>query len=65
MCLGKKIKKLRNQLGLPQTEFAKLLGLNQIRVSQFERGYCYPRYEVLKKMHALIKKNKLNIDLLD
>ena len=36
--IGRRIQELRKQRGLSQTQLAKILGLNQPRVSQYERG---------------------------
>lgn len=44
------IKKLRNQLELTQTEFAKLLGTTQITVSAWENGKCPDYIERLAQM---------------
>ena len=38
-----KVKALRDHLGLTQTEFAEELGTLQQTVSQWERGYHYPK----------------------
>lgn len=44
------IKKIRKELGLTQTQFARILGVHQTAVSQWETGRTKPETEVLARM---------------
>lgn len=45
-----KIKELRHEKGLTQSELATLLGVNQTAVGKYERGELEPNIHTLKKL---------------
>lgn len=47
---GEKLRMLRQQRGLTQTELANLLGTNQSHVGKMEKGTRSPSVEVLMKL---------------
>jgi len=52
------VKKLREELGLTQKQFAELLGVNQSQISRWERqGYVPKRVE--KCLQLLIKLREI------
>lgn len=58
--LGRKLKELREERGLTQREAARLLGISNTRLSEYELGYtrttgrpATPNRELLAKMAAL------------
>lgn len=50
MTMGERIKKLRIACGYTQIEFAKMLGITQAQVSQYESDTNTPRPSMLKKI---------------
>jgi repressor LexA len=50
MSLAKKIKMIRNNAGMTQEEFGKVLGLSAMAVSQWENGRAKPRMGSLQKI---------------
>ena len=48
--ISKKIKELRNNYNISQTELALKLNVNQTLVSQWERGICEPSIGCLRNM---------------
>lgn len=50
MTIGEKIKYLRGQKGITQTEFARLTGIHQVSLSKYEKGKMIPRPDQLKKI---------------
>lgn len=49
MSLGDRLRKLREQKGLTQTEFAARLKIPNQNVSNYERGFRQPDYETLQR----------------
>lgn len=50
MTIGEKIKYLRKQKGLTQTEFARLTGIHQVSISKYEKDKMIPRPDQLQKI---------------
>jgi transcriptional regulator with XRE-family HTH domain len=48
--LGKKLKILRKNKGLKQSELAVVLGVSRSQVSHYEQNAGFPSYDVLTKM---------------
>ena len=58
--------KVRKELGINQTEFAKLCGIGSIQmVSQYETGRTLPKLEVVMKVIEVAKENAIDITLDD
>ncbi len=51
--LGKKIKKLREEMGLTQTQIADYLAVDQSYISKFEKGERVMNADILSKLAAL------------
>lgn len=51
--MGAKLKMLRQEIGLSQTQVAKRIGVTVSAVSSYEAGLRYPSYKVLIKLAAL------------
>lgn len=51
--MGTKLKALRNENGLTQTQVAKRLGVAVSAVSSYESGVRYPSYSVLIKFSRI------------
>lgn len=51
--MGTKLKALRNENGLTQTQVAKRLGVAVSAVSSYESGVRYPSYSVLIKFSRM------------
>lgn len=51
--MGTKLKTLRNENGLTQTQVAKRLGVAVSAVSSYESGARYPSYPVLIKLSRM------------
>ncbi len=58
---AKKLKLLRNQKNLSQTEFGKLIGYHYTHVCRFERGDSLPSIDGIKR---IAKKLKVSVDYL-
>ena len=54
MTMGERIKKLRIARGYTQIEFAKMLGITQAQVSQYESDINTPRPSMLKKIAKVL-----------
>jgi transcriptional regulator with XRE-family HTH domain len=52
---GKRLRRAREDLGLSQEELAELLGSNQERVSDYERGKTLPKMELLLKLTDVLR----------
>lgn len=72
--MGAKLKALRNENGLTQTQVAKRLGVAISAVSSYESGVRYPSYPVLIKLsriyhvstdYLLGVKSKETVDISD
>lgn len=50
MSLGKRIQERREQLGLSQAALAKLLGVSQSTIGNYEAGISFPREEVMLRL---------------
>ena len=58
--------RVRKELGINQTEFAKLCGIGSIQmVSQYETGRTLPRLEVVMRVIEVAKQNNIDITLKD
>lgn len=57
----KKIKKIRLSKGLNQKEFAEVLGVSIVAVSQWETGTREPRPNNIKKILAYCKENGIKV----
>lgn len=53
MNMGEKLKTLRVEMGLTQTQVAKRTGVVVSAISAYESGMRYPSYKVLIKLAAL------------
>lgn len=67
MCMinRKKMKELREEMGLSQAEFAKKLGVSTSTVNNWENGNSNPKDEAVEKMCLLLKINKDEIEVQD
>ena len=54
----KTIKKVRNDLGLTQEEFARLLGVTVGTVNRWENGAFSPSKLAISKINSLAKEGK-------
>lgn len=59
------IRKLREQLGYTQEEFAKILGTRQVSISSWERGRCKPMTPNALKIIKLAGKHSIKVTLED
>lgn len=50
MELGKELERARKESGVTQKELAKMIGLNQTRISEYEVGKRKPKLEMLIKI---------------
>jgi len=50
MNIGIKIKKIRTENGITQTELAKVLGVGKTTISNYETGYSTPDASILKRL---------------
>jgi len=55
--LGQKIKKLRLEKGLKQEELAKVFGVSEDMVRNWEKGRTRPLGEYLRRIEGIIEKN--------
>jgi transcriptional regulator with XRE-family HTH domain len=60
--LGDRLKLLRKQLGLKQKEFAEVLGVRNVSISEYERNSYTPNYAFL--CHLKEKYPEINLDWL-
>lgn len=56
--LGRTIRYVRGELGLTQTEFGKLMGVDQRRVSNWEQGRSLAAVRVGMKLAALLDRER-------
>ena len=56
----KQIKKIRKQLGLTQTELARLSGVSQSMIAKIERGRIEPSYSVAKRIIIALEESLKN-----
>ena len=56
------IKKIRNQIGITQTEFAKALGVSRQSVNNWERGNFKPTPVAEKIIHDYCKEKNIKIE---
>ena len=59
------IRKLREQMGYTQEEFAKMLGTRQVCISSWERGRCKPSTPNALKIIKLAGKQTIKVTLED
>ncbi|HLE27686.1 MAG TPA: helix-turn-helix domain-containing protein [Anaerolineales bacterium] len=57
---AEKVKALREHMGLTQTAFAEELGTLQQTVSEWERGYHYPKGLSVKMLSLVAEKAHFN-----
>ena len=50
MTIGEKIKYLRKQKGVTQTELAQLTGIHQVSIAKYEKDKMIPQPEQLEKI---------------
>ena len=50
MDIGKRIKKIRSDKGLTQKQLAKIAGVGEMTISQYERGVRQPKVEQLQRI---------------
>ena len=55
MNLGEKIKNAREEMGLLQTDMARLIPMNQSNYSKIERGVQEPSIEQLRRICQILK----------
>ena len=67
MCMinRKKMKELREEMGMSQAEFAKRLGVTASTINNWEKGNSNPKDETVEKMCLLLKINKDEIEVQD
>lgn len=53
--IGSRIRKYREQIGLSQKEFARLIGVSNARVSNWEQGINRPDVDVLADICSTLK----------
>lgn len=53
--LGQRLRRAREDLGLSQEKLAELLGSNQERISDYERGKTLPKMELLLKLTHVLR----------
>lgn len=59
---AKKIKEYRERKFLTQEELAKLLGVNYVTVSRWEKGSFEPNMAMKKKLVGLFKEAGMEVD---
>ncbi len=52
--IGRRIRQLRDSLGLTQTEFARKASLSQAAISQFEEGNRLPSMQAVEKIASAL-----------
>ena len=52
----KKIKKMRQKLGITQTELAKLAGVSQSIITKIEKGKIEPSYSIARKILTILEQ---------
>ena len=52
----KKIKKMRQKLGITQTELAKLAGVSQSIITKIEKGKIEPSYSIARKILSTLEQ---------
>jgi transcriptional regulator with XRE-family HTH domain len=55
MTLGEKIKKLRKEQNISQTDLAEIIGVHQSHIGRYERNESIPTAHVIKKMADKLK----------
>jgi transcriptional regulator with XRE-family HTH domain len=55
MTLGEKIKQLRKERNISQTELAKIIGVHQSHIGRYERDESTPTAYVIKKLAEVLK----------
>ena len=59
------IKKIRINLELDQTEFAKELGVSKSTICKYEKGERTPRFRIARKIKELAEGKSLNVSIED
>lgn len=65
MSIAENIKKLRRDLCLNKTEFAKLLSISRVSVSLYEKGERTPGYPIIRRMLEVANKHKIKLKVDD
>lgn len=64
MILGERIKRIRTFRGLTQRELSLKLGYEErntdVRVAQYESGYCIPKKDTLMEIARILNVNYIN-----
>lgn len=63
MTFGEKIKKIRKEMNLPQSEFAKLCEIAEASLSRYERDEHFPRLDTVFHIANMI--NMTVVELLE
>ncbi|AHX20192.1 MULTISPECIES: helix-turn-helix domain-containing protein [Bacillus] len=58
---AKDIKALRQLMGLPQHEFARLIGVAELTVNKWERGHVQPKRESIQRIESLVGTKNLQV----
>ncbi|MCM1167770.1 MAG: helix-turn-helix domain-containing protein [Lachnospiraceae bacterium] len=59
MTIGEKIKYLRKQKGVTQTELAELTGIHQVSIAKYEKDKMIPQPEQLEKITAALNVSRM------
>ncbi len=63
MTFAEKIKSVRHQSLLSQTDFAKELGVSFSTVNRWETGKSVPNYKAIKKIDGYCRENNIPFEL--
>lgn len=63
MTFAEKIKRVRRQLLLSQTDFASELGVSFSTVNRWENGKTIPNYKAIKKIDGYCRENSIPFEL--
>ena len=63
MTFAEKIKSVRHQSLLSQTDFAKELGVSFSTVNRWETGKSVPNYKAIKKIDCYCRENNIPFEL--
>ena len=59
------IKKIRMNLYLERSEFAKLLNISTVSIFNYENGKRFPKLKIIKKIQDIATKNGMNYTIDD
>ena len=60
---GKRMKYLREKLGMTQQELADKMGIHQVNVANYERGIRKPNEENMLKLAKILKVNPIDLEI--